>query len=583
MPLFRRGGRGAHPAWLPALFGVGLCSSPAAAVPFDADAVSGLPFDGGASAAGPPSLSGEGGGGAGALAPSSRGAAVGDSFPAVRLGNLGFVSDLPPTAPTGGEARAYTITPSLGVQLLATDNVYQVSSPRRADFITQINPGLTATVDTARLRGSLIYSPTAQFYASTSNQNRFDQQGVGEVLAVIVPGRLFLDVRGATALQSARGGFRPEGTAVVDRRDQVQTSSFQVSPYFVQRFGGWANLSVGYSFQYTNQDGDATSLTGFGQPYFTSQSFTAHEGQAILSSGENFDRFGFVAQATATTYSGTGVLSDAHRAETSVEGRYAFLRGVAGTVEVGYEDQQYGGTPRVRISGPIWSVGVRLTPSPESLIVAKYGRRNGFESAFLDSGFQVGPRTQVSARYTDQLATAAQEQADLLASSRVDVARGGLISRATGSPALYGDSLLAVQGGLFRTQRLTASVTHVWPRDTVTLSVFYQRRRVSAVTAGTQPFAQSGVSGAVTWTHALAPETQLLASVQYGTYTSPQFGSQDSGTFTTALVHQLSETLTGSLQYVLTNQGAVLSSTRDPRFGAGSVQNVIIAGLRKSF
>lgn len=599
--LLSRRSQGAAPA--PFALGVaaalGLAVLPAgqalAFVPIDRDTALGSQIVPTPAESGQPAAAGTAAPGAGTT--STTGSTTGPDASQVRIGAFGLATEaLPPPAPADATSRAYTITPSIGLQLLATDNVFQVSSPRRADLVTQISPGILATAETLRLRGSLNYTPLIQLYASNGDQSRVSHVGNGQALLEMLPGLAFLDVRGATAIQSSRGGFRPEGTAVQDNRDQVQTTSLQVSPYLLKRFGGDATLLLGYALQYSDQDGDRSALQNSNQPYFTAQNFVAHEGRASLSSGENFGRLAFEAQADGTTYSGTGVLSGAHKAYASVEARYAFIRGVAGLVELGYEDQEYGGVPRVRISDPIWAVGVRLTPAPDSVITAKYGHRDGFDSAFLDAGFNVGPRTRVFAGYIDALQTVAQQSQDLLSNSTVDEA-GNLVSATTRAPVFYGDSALAVQGGLFRTRRFTGSVTHAWPRDAVTLSVFYERRLPVATTPGLLAFEQSSISGSASWSHELTPDTSSLVSLQYGRTTQQgsfqsSFGQSSAGdsdvfTFSAALVHQFGRDLTGTVQYVLTNRQGGLLTSRGGFVGGfdtgNSLQNVVIAGIRKSF
>jgi uncharacterized protein (PEP-CTERM system associated) len=163
--------------------------------------------------------------------------------------------------------RAWTITPSLGVQLFATDNINQSVTNKQSEFITGVTPGVLISADTARLRGVLNYQPSLLFYAEDSSQSRVLQNFNGQALATLLPETLFLDLRGAAATQAVGGGFAPQSSPTLNRQGVLQTTSFQASPYFVLPFGDIATLQVGYGFQAVQQSlggGATTALTPTG-------------------------------------------------------------------------------------------------------------------------------------------------------------------------------------------------------------------------------------------------------------------------------------------------------------------------------
>ncbi len=55
--------------------------------------------------------------------------------------------------------RPYAIRPSIGVGVLATDNLFQTNVDRRSDIVTTIAPSIEAAVSTICLSGSLRYTP----------------------------------------------------------------------------------------------------------------------------------------------------------------------------------------------------------------------------------------------------------------------------------------------------------------------------------------------------------------------------------------------------------------------------------------
>lgn len=528
-------------------------------------------------------LGGQGLGGQGFGGPGLGGTGFGAAGSAARVGGFGSAFGLPPgeATPSG---RSWQIRPSLAGQLLYTDNALQGrlgGGGRRSDLITSISPSIAASVDTVRLNGTLQYAPIAQFYAEAEGQDRLDHRLNAQAALVLVPGLAFLDARGLANTQSSGGGFAPQGngnqdTIATDRRNRVQTFSTQFTPYIVQRFGGLATAQLGYSYQYTTQQGNERRAPGARLPFFTSQEFSSNEAFLLARSGENFGPLALEARLRGTEYTGTGVLSGAHRYSAVAEARYVFVRGIAGLVEGGYEDQRYSGTPGLRISEPVWSVGARAEPGPASFVIARYGRRDGFNSASVDSSLELFGRTRLDASYSDRLTTIARRAGDLLAATSYD-ALGNPVDTATGAPVNSGDSFLALQGSLLRVRRAALSVSQTWPRDSFTVTVVQEQRRPISTAPGTTSFSQRGTSGSFTWAHELTPRTTGIAYVQYGTFTSSLAGRGDVVTGSLGVSHRLSETLVGNLQYV------AISRSADALGGTGGLQNAVLAGLRKDF
>lgn len=494
---------------------------------------------------------------------------------AVRLGTPGFPFGGLLAPPVAG--RAITLQPSIGVQLLATDNVGLTRGNKQTELITTLTPALLVAIDTARLQGVANIAPS--FVYEAGGEQRIDQAFNAQLLATLVPDLFFLDLRGAAASQAASGGYAEEGTPTLRSDNRVQTRSFQVSPYALRRFGSLGSLQVGYALQQVTQDigGDGSgALTANGQRLFSDQDFTGHEVYAVARSGEDFGRLGFEGRLSAIEYDGTGVLDGAYRRIAVLETRYAVTRAVAVLVEGGYEQQRYGGTPGIEISEPVWALGTRLTLSPESFILAKYGRRDGFNSATLESGLAIGGRTMLYASYGESLTTAGQRAADLLSTTRLD-ALGNPVDLATGAPVAqpFASSLIGVQSGLLRIRRAALSVTQSWPRDSLTLSLSQEEREPVAAEIGSTGIAQRGRSASFTWAHALTPSTTAIATAQYGHF-EDDTRTGDTASFGLSLVTQLAPGLSGIVQALTTSRG-------DDAFSGRAVQNLILIGLRQSF
>lgn len=553
--------------------------------------------------------------GAGSL-PSARAAAAAESnggtgpetstAPSVRLNSLGFPVGIPP-GEAGADTRRFRVTPSIGVDLIGTDNVNGSTRNRKADLITQISPGILLSADTPRLSAVVNYSPSALFFASDSTANRINHSGSGQALLTVIPDHFFVDVRGFASFQPLLGGQSPQANAVSSNTNQVQSSSFAVSPYYIQRFGTLATARVGYTLQQVNQsltnnfDGQATGDRALAaRSGFQNSDFTAHQIYGVVRTGPDFGRLALEGTVDSTNYVGNGVLDGAYRRSASLETRYAIVRGVFLLLEGGYEQLRYSGTPGYRVSGPIYSIGARWDISPDSFIVARYGRREGFNSAFLNASVAVGVRTRVTARYDERLGTSASRTADLLSTTTLDEL-GNPIDFASGAPSAVsgGSSFLGVQSNLLRFKNGSVYVSQSWLRDTFSLGLTYQNQSVVSAVAGLNAYSQTSYGASAIWSRSLSERTIGTASIQYSRYsgsgvlgggaflntgTSTLFnnsavgavGRGDIATVALNFQHQLRERLSGTFQV------ATSLRTNDQTSGT-VVQNIVLVGLRQTF
>ncbi|MCO6419790.1 TIGR03016 family PEP-CTERM system-associated outer membrane protein, partial [Siccirubricoccus sp. KC 17139] len=514
------------------------------------------------------------------------GSAGGSTFSAPALDDIGLF-DTPlaragawPSGPgSGGTAagpgRAWAIEPSLGLTLTGTDNVRNTARDRRADGYLSLSPSIVAYGDTGRFQGRLTYTPSLRLHAEDTRSNRVDHRFFGSGQATLVEDLLYLDLFGNGSVSDVQGSAG--NSAGIDGNRTVQTTVFQAAPYLVHRFGGDAVAQLGYSIRNVVQDGRSAFLPGSTTPYFKSEETTTQEVSATIRSGENFGPLALQAHGTGTTYSGTSALAGAHRYTGGVEARYALTRWFAPLVELGYEDQRYGGTRPFAIQGLTWAVGARLTPGPDSTILLRYGRHDGFESFNLNASMLLGTRTWLSARYTDQIGTAPQLAADLLSSARTD-ALGNLVDGYSGGRlvAPFGSGILAAQSAITRNRRGTLGVTQTWERDRLSLNLVFDERLPLSAARGTTAFAQKSLSLTFGWTRALDPETTGSAYATIGRSQREGASSSDFYTLRLRLNHMLTASLSGWAEYGFSYRGSDLS-------GGDTVQNLFIIGLRQFF
>jgi uncharacterized protein (PEP-CTERM system associated) len=509
-------------------------------------------------------------------------AATGPRASALRVGGLGFPVAADPLILTD---RAWTLRPSIAVDLIATDNAFLTARNRESDLIVSVSPSISAAAQTARLTGGFTYRPTFSWYAANSGQERLDHFLNGQALATLQPDWLFLDIRANSNVSSLSGGLPTGATAVTSRANRLQTTSVQVSPYVQFRIPRLGTAQVGYSFQYVDQSAGGngfgggsgnTSLAGAigGTPFLASGDFIAHEGFAVVSTGDEFGRLSMTGRLSAIEYDGKGVLDGAYRRSGVLQNSYAITRGFAALLDLGYEEQHYGGPRPFDVDGPIWAVGFQLT-GPDSSVIAKYGRRDGFESFSLDSSVALTGRTRLVARYEERLTTTSQLAAQNLQRAQFD-RTGNQVDPVTGIPVVPGlaENLLTQQAGLQRMRTAVAALTQSWERDTITLSLTRDERE--PVNPDPRSFAQEGITGGLTWVRLLTPEVTGSLFGQYGRTETSGRGSGSTYSAGASLSRDFGQGLSGTMQYRYTNRGDYL--------GTGSAtQNMLLVGLRKDF
>lgn len=495
--------------------------------------------------------------------------------PPVRLGAFG--ATFAGAAAPEGPPRAWTVTPGIGLAVGATNNVYQTAHDARSDVFLDITPSILVDGNTARVRATISYAPSARLYATYTDQNTFPQLGSGQILAELVPDRLFLDIRGYANIGTATGGYAP-GTAQSAQRDnQVQYYNFMASPYYVHRFGSFATAQIGYVFQSYTQTGTTQFTPGSTEPFFNDQDFIANRGYAVVRTGEDFGRLALQGRVDGTAFTGSGVYDGAHVFVSSVEARYAILPTVAVLVEGGYENIDYGGTDPEHISDAIWSVGARLTPTPNSFLVVRYGHRGGFTSPSLQAGIQLGAYTRLTVGYAEQLSTTGTLGQDLLASTTLD-RLGNPVDAQSGAPVLYANPFFSSTSGLYRNKIGSAALSIAWPRDSVSFYGYYLEQDPVSAAPGTQISKSTSYFGGIAWTHELTPETSIMARAEYGRTEYGSGPSTETDVFfgSAGLYHRFTPRLSGLLQVFYTNQ---TSNQADGGYG----QATVLVGINRSF
>jgi uncharacterized protein (PEP-CTERM system associated) len=494
-------------------------------------------------------------------------------------------------------ARAYDIVSGVTLGASFTDSANAGGGNRSSELSLFLTPFVRLSGETARLQGAFSLAPSFIFNTQNTQPNRVATNFLGTGTAEVIPGSVFVDVRGAAFLQPIVPGATT-GTVLPGTRSPALQQNFvaSISPYWIQRYGDIASSIVGYQLTYNSVSGSSV----FVQPGGTTLRNNPGEtlGQTLYSSlrtGERFGRFGAEARVNASFFSGGGPTNDgARNIIYAADLRYAVTRTVVLLGEIGYQDIRFGGVPGFSFQGLTGGAGVRLDPSENSTIIAIVRSRAGFWSPLLDARFSLGPRTLVFGRYAEDVGNATGQAGSLLNSIGVDSA-GNPVSAFTGAPQpqIGGQGTLATTGGVSRNRIGTASITRFLPRDSITLQYLYSERIPLSASAGQVPFLQTNNTVSATWQRPFSELTSGFASLGYTWTESTQLNiPSESFTATAGISHRFGRRLSGNLVYQFTQRTQGTFNPINPlgplgAFGAApttsATQNTVLGSLSLQF
>ena len=518
-------------------------------------------------------------------------------------------------APAGG---GWTFVPRIDWQEELTDNALEAHSPRRADLVTYIAPGISIAGDLPRARLTFDFSPTLALYARSSGLNALTEQMTGLGSVTLVPDLAYVDVRALAGVQNLYGGLGGLGTVGapasaaatpqaaipnlsgnslgLNRSNEVQTTSFGVSPYLLRRFGDWGTGKLGYSLGVTQSNtlsgfaasplptGGAnaqTQITNEEIAHFTTgdfmryiqDSFDLDLQQSQTSTGANVVNLqtGLPAQTTQRSSSTRAIVSD--------QVTYQISRGVAVFASGGHEDIVYSNLGVAPIHDLTWSLGTTLTPDPNSQLTVSYGHLNGFNSATVNGHYALTARTLLTVSYGSTLGTQLQNIRNQLNLAGAG-GNGALVNAQTGGPLFGGANALAVQAGVFRTDTLTVGSQTLLERDIISLNFLFAKQTSSG---GINAVSSQTKTASVSWVHQMRPDVTVSGAVSYaiqdqtaGAISFANPGDNTSLAASLAWQWQISDTLSTSLRYSFFRRQTTVTAFE-------LYQNALILGISKHF
>ncbi|HTZ69511.1 MAG TPA: hypothetical protein VMB71_02575 [Acetobacteraceae bacterium] len=488
-----------------------------------------------------------------------------------------------PTAAAGDRiAPNWEIIPVLTVGEEWTDNAGLAAGAGEnirggSDFITLIEPEVTLLGNTERLQVALHYDPVGEIFAENSAYSQWNENADGDILATLLPGWLYFDLRGNISQVPVFGGLGYFNNLIVSPNDRETVSSAAATPYVAHTFGGTGTLQAGVGYLYS-----ATNTPGYlNQPGVTVPLVTAYNygsswlaterAFASFTTGENLGRFQNRVGFDGSWYDGSGELRDGRRVLVTDDASYAVNRFFTLLGEVGYENTDYpeGGFSYV---GGVWAAGVRLTPSANSTITAEYRYIDGFGSPYIYGSWQITPRIRIFGGYSEAIETFDQDQQDQLLAGTTTGPAGVTGSTLMAAPLLYDAGLFSSNQALNRLRRLDASAVYLGNRDTITASFDWERSSIVGNPYGLPTSllrligrdnptltdfgllvgsTSTNYTGGVDWVHEL---TATLTSTLYAGYTHSHnaevvFDDASAVLVSAGLTKVFTDTLSGAVTY----------------------------------
>ncbi len=507
-------------------------------------------------------------------------------------------------APAGG---GWTFTPAISGAEIWTDNILNTETNRRWDLLSTLTPSISILGDVPNAQVRFQYGPQFLLAARTPQENRITNQLVGTGLFTIVQDEFYVEVRAFAGAAPVGGGFGALGNGFgslnsgistggiggigntgLSKQNQVQSSVFAFSPYWLHRFGDTGTAKVGYEFNESAVASGGTYLPVFFPTGHNTSYSIANEGVAQFETGERFAPYRDLVLGDARVSNGNNGLSGNSSDYTFVNQLgYLINRNISVFGQLGYEDIQFTNVvPNIHVSDAVWGIGGTFIPNADSQITVSFGHQNGENGAQVSAWYALTARTRITATYTTGLQSDLQglsSQLDLLSLDSL----GNTVNADTGGPLFIGNNGLGFQAGVFRSKALTAGLSTVLDRDQFSLSVQFAQTTTVATVRNTANL-PSGViappvgstnnatTGYATWVHQINEDLSMSTSVAYGTNHFSASGNQQSVAASVAVQYMFSQTLAASARYSFFDR---ISTTP----GSSYYQNLVLVGLTKQY
>ncbi|SLN69102.1 hypothetical protein OCH7691_03156 [Oceanibacterium hippocampi] len=438
--------------------------------------------------------------------------------------------------------------PRVETAISATDNAQGATKAEKqdADLFGTVGPGINILGEGARVRlnfnGSVQYNKYLQ--ESDLDDASGNAFGIGRV--ELFEDRFFVDgnvnYRQQLIDRTASGST---DNARIDSENTTDRFDYSISPYYLERFGGWVETQTRGVFGQTLFD-----PLGRGDTRASSNATTVGLSQSVASG----------ARFTSFFWNVTGEVNRSIRDDD--DNTYFQVQRVTGDTEyvinrtwallgtVGIEEyKDTGSTVPDGYNGVFWLVGARWTPGPRTSLSARVGRRFGGMSYAAEGSYILGPTTTISLSVDDTATVGQARNGVNFFNMLVENEDGVIIDETTGLPADPNDPNDDLTNGdaITRNRTINLSLTGSTERNDFSFFTFFTQRDTEATGREARI---SGLGGR--FKRRLTPllDWNVAARTSYtdddaiaNTYLTTNLG--------TSFDYRFSDSLTGSVEYSL--------------------------------
>lgn len=314
----------------------------------------------------------------------------------------------------GRPAGEWRITPRISVGTTFSDNIRLAPSDEaEGDLVLQVDPGVSVRKQGGRLDLRLDYTAQGLLYTQ-QGETRLNNKLLGSGTAELYQEHLFLDVQASISqVPNNSGGrvdagnlglgggsgssfatglfnnlnlglpgsadlFNPVGlfSDIALTGDQTTASSFSISPYWRQNFGGWAEALLRYRYSATgfNEDRDSESAPNASDGDIQSVELNLNSGRRFSALRWNLD-YSHRQRVLRDGSDDDPQQNNDDSTEESVQGRadYRLNRRWALQAEAGYENNDVTTFQNDTRNGSYWGLGVIWDPNRFFSLSALYG------------------------------------------------------------------------------------------------------------------------------------------------------------------------------------------------------------------
>src|SRR5216684_3132153 len=464
-------------------------------------------------------------------------------------------------------APAFLIQPNIGIVEDLSDNVLNAHAGAKAASLTRPSAGLSISADTVHLQALMNTSLEYDKYYPVVIPDRLNVNLTAYGLGTVVPEVFFVDGRAAVSQLSTSGGVGFSNPALIPRSQQTQVFTTSVSPIIRERFGDLVEADLRANLGIVNSGNGLLGNSGTASPVTSLANVRQERTTLTVAVGRGYGVLGARLTVDAAKTESQSV-AESTQIRSFADVQYKFDPVFAAVGRVGFENLRYP-LAGLAFNEPTFLVGGQMTTALASAVL-RFGRQDGsygFDGAMR---FQITPALAMLASHQHSLGSSSESILTNLNNSSLDL-YGTMVDSSTALPIGLANPEFAATTDLLRYQQSPVALELDAGRlDSFRLFAFLDHQLSLAGASNSD----TGKGVSFSWFRSLTPDLTSVVALGYATRVAG--GGSKTATVDLALNYAMTETLTGTARYELTDNQSHIST-------GSFLANVFEVTLKKSF